>query len=217
MDTIIKQEPNHEEEIDVLSCTVRSVIFCNEENGYAVLSVTDTDGTEQKMTGTFPYAWPGETITAYGHWGMHGTYGRQFEAESSERSTPEDERSVFSYLASGAVKGIGPVMAGQIVERFGKSALRVLEEEPGRLAEIRGISLNKAEKIAKEFRRQVGLKKLVLLRSWGLRMQIPTGFAPVLPSFSGITNTTATVLFPGQSSAPPLRNSCSWNRKISPP
>ena len=165
MDTIIKQEPNHEEEIDVLSCTVRSVIFCNEENGYAVLSVTDTDGTEQKMTGTFPYAWPGETITAYGHWGMHGTYGRQFEAESSERSTPEDERSVFSYLASGAVKGIGPVMAGQIVERFGKSALRVLEEEPSRLAEIRGISLNKAEKIAKEFRRQVGLKKLVLLLS----------------------------------------------------
>lgn len=165
MDTIIKQEPNHEEEIDVLSCTVRSVIFCNEENGYAVLSVTDTDGTEQKMTGTFPYAWPGETITAYGHWGMHGTYGRQFEAESSERSTPEDERSVFSYLASGAVKGIGPVMAGQIVERFGKSALRVLEEEPSRLAEIRGISMNKAEKIAKEFRRQVGLKKLVLLLS----------------------------------------------------
>ena len=140
MDTRINQEANHEDEIDVLSCTVRNVIYCNEENGYAVLSVTDTDGAEQKMTGTFPYAWPGETITAYGHWGMHGTYGRQFEAESSERSTPEDERSMFSYLASGAVKGIGPVMAGQIVERFGKSALRVLEEEPMLLTEIRGIS-----------------------------------------------------------------------------
>ena len=154
-----------EEEIEVLSCTVRSVIYSNEENGYAVLSVTDTEGTEQKMTGTFPYAWPGETITAYGRWGMHGTYGRQFEAESSERSTPEDERSVYSYLASGAVKGIGPVTAGQIVDRFGKDALYVLENRPGRLAEIRGISLNRAEKIAKEFRRQVGLKKLVLLLS----------------------------------------------------
>ena len=165
MDTINNQEPNQEEEIDVLSCTVQSVIYSNEENGYAVLSVTDTDGAEQKLTGTFPYAWPGETITAYGHWGLHGTYGRQFEAESSERSTPEDERSVFSYLASGAVKGIGPVMAGQIVERFGRNALRVLEEEPVLLAEIRGISLNKAEKIAKEFKRQVGLKKLVLLLS----------------------------------------------------
>ena len=63
-----QREPNTEEEIDVLSCTVRSVIYSNEENGYAVLSVTDTDGTEQKMTGTFPYAWPGESITAYGHW-----------------------------------------------------------------------------------------------------------------------------------------------------
>ena len=105
MDTIINQEPNHEDEIDVLSCTVRSVIYCNEENGYAVLSVTDTDGAEQKMTGTFPYAWPGEEITAYGHWGTHGTYGRQFEAESAERSTPGDERAIFLYLASGAVKG----------------------------------------------------------------------------------------------------------------
>ena len=83
-----------EEEIEVLSCTVKSVIYSNEENGYAVLSVTDTDGAEQKMTGTFPFAWPGESITAYGHWGMHGSYGRQFEAESSERSSPEEEGSV---------------------------------------------------------------------------------------------------------------------------
>ena len=161
----VVQEVNQEEEIEVLSCTVQNVIFCNEENGYAVLSVTDTDGTEQKMTGTFPYAWPGESITAYGHWVIHGSYGRQFEAESSERSTPEDERSIFSYLASGAVKGIGPVLAGQIVERFGSRALRVLEEEPCRLAEIRGISLSKAEKITEEYRRQVSLKKLVLLLS----------------------------------------------------
>ena len=164
MDNVV-QEVTSEEEIEVLSCTVRSVIFSNEENGYTVLSVTDTDGEEQKMTGTFPYAWPGESITAYGHWTVHGTYGRQFEAESSERSTPEDERSLFSYLASGAVKGIGPVMAGQIVEKFGSRALQVLEEEPHRLAEIRGISLTRAEKITKEYRRQAGLKKLVLFLS----------------------------------------------------
>ena len=162
---MVQREPNSEEEIDVLSCTVRSVIFTNEENGYTVLSVEDTEGAEQKMTGIFPYAWPGESITAYGRWITHGTYGRQFEAESSERSTPEDERSVFSYLASGAVKGIGPVTAGQIVEKFGSRALTVLEQEPHRLAEILGISLSKAEKIAREYRRQLGLKKLVLLLS----------------------------------------------------
>ncbi len=151
------------DEIEVLSCTVKSVIFSNEENGYTVLSVTDTDGEEQKMTGTFPYAWPGEEITAYGHWAMHGSYGRQFEAESAERSTPGDERAMFLYLASGAVKGIGPVMAGQIVGKFGGHALQVLEEEPARLAEIRGISFARAEKLSREFRRQMDLRKLVLL------------------------------------------------------
>lgn len=159
------REREHEDEIDILNCTVRSVIFSNEENGYTVLSVTDTNGEEQRVTGTFPFAWPGESITAYGHWGTHATYGRQFEAESSERGTPEDEHAIFSYLASGAVKGIGPVMAGQIVNKFGSDALRILENEPQRLAEIRGISLNKAEKIAKEYRRQNGLKKLVLFLS----------------------------------------------------
>ena len=153
------------EELEALDCTVKSVIFSNEENGYAVLSVTDSDGQEQKITGIFPYAWPGENITAYGHWGMHGNYGRQFEAESSERNTPEDERSVFTYLASGAVRGIGPVLAGEIVRRFGSQALRVIEQEPQRLAEIRGIGGQRAEKIAGDFRRQNGLKKLVLFLS----------------------------------------------------
>lgn len=153
------------EELEALDCTVKSVIFSNEENGYAVLSVIDTDGQEQKMTGIFPYAWPGESITAYGHWGMHGNYGRQFEAESSERTTPEDERSIFSYLASGAVRGIGPVLAGEIVHRFGNQTFRVLEKEPHRLAEIRGIGGQKAQKIADDFQRQNNLKKLVLFLS----------------------------------------------------
>ena len=150
------------EEIETLTFTVRSVIYSNEENGYAVLGVTDADGQEQKVTGTFPYAWPGENITAYGHWAMHGSYGRQFEAESAERGTPEDERSVFAYLSSGAVRGIGPVLAGEIVNRFGGKALQVLENEPYRLSEIRGISAAKAEKLGKDFHRQNSLKKLVL-------------------------------------------------------
>ncbi|MCR5135497.1 MAG: ATP-dependent RecD-like DNA helicase [Oscillospiraceae bacterium] len=154
-----------DEEIEVLNCTVRSVIYSNAENGYAVLSVTDTDGAEQKMTGILPYAWPGESITAYGHWGSHGSYGRQFEAESAERSSPEDERAVFAYLSSGAVKGIGPVTAGAIVAKFGKDALRILEEEPERLVGVSGISRSRAARFSEEFRRQAGLKKLVLFLS----------------------------------------------------
>ena len=75
-----------EDEAQSLTASVKSVVFSNEENGYAVLSVTDTDGQEQTVVGTFPYAWPGENITAYGHWATHASYGRQFVAESSERS-----------------------------------------------------------------------------------------------------------------------------------
>ena len=157
------------EEVEVLSCTVKSVVFSNDENGYAVLSVTDTDGADQTMTGTFPSTWPGETITAYGHWVVHPSYGAQFAAESAERSTPEDVRSIFAFLSSGAVRGIGPVLAGQMVERFGRDTLRVLEEHPARLAEIRGISINRAEQFSEEFRRQISLKKLILfLNSFGI-------------------------------------------------
>ena len=160
---------NVDEEIEVLCCTVRNVIYSNEKNGYTVLSVTDTDGQEQKMTGTFPFAWPGENLTAYGHWVTHGSYGRQFEAESAERSSPEDERSVFAYLSSGTVKGIGPVLAGMIVGKFGAEALRILEQQPERLAEVRGISRSKALKLSEDYRRQTGMKKLVLfLSSFGI-------------------------------------------------
>ena len=121
------------EDIEVLSCTVNAVIYSNEENGYAVLSVTDTDGQKQTITGTLPFAWAGESITAYGRWNVHGSYGRQFAVESAERGDPVDKRRIFSFLASGAVKGIGPVLAGQIVETFGENALQMLEEQRERL------------------------------------------------------------------------------------
>ena len=152
----------YDENVDVLYCTVNSVIYSNPESGYAVLAVTDTDGAEQKLTGTLPYPWPGENITAYGHWVSHAEYGKQFRAESSDRSNPEGVHGIFAYLASGAVKGIGPVLAGQIVHRFGAKALHVLEEEPAELAKIRGISLSKAEKMSKDYRRQTGMRSLVL-------------------------------------------------------
>ena len=153
------------EEEEVLDCTVRAVVYTDVEQGYSVLRVTDTDGTEQTLTGFLPFAWPGETITAYGHWTNHETYGRQFRAESAERSLPEDPRAIYFFLASDTVKGIGPILAGLIVEKFQNESLRVLENEPRRLAEIRGISLKKAEMLSKEYRRQAELKKLILFLS----------------------------------------------------
>lgn len=152
-----------EEELQSLSATVRSVVFSNEENGYSVLSVTDSDGQEQTLVGTFPYAWPGETITAYGNWKVHGNYGRQFVAETSERSIPSEERGIFSYLAAGTIRGIGPATAGQMVNRFGSKTLQILETQPKRLTEVPGISARKAEQFSREYRRQRGLKQLTLL------------------------------------------------------
>lgn len=151
------------EEIEVLSCTVSGVIYKNDENGYAVLKVQDEDGADRTITGTIPYAWPGETLTAYGHWVNHAGHGRQFEVESTVREEPEGSRAAFLYLSSGAVKGIGPALAGQIVTKFGDRALFVIEEEPERLAEIKGIGSGRAKTISEEYSRQVNLKKLVLL------------------------------------------------------
>ena len=151
------------EEIEVLSCTVSGVIYKNDENGYAVLKVQDEDGADRTITGTIPYAWPGETLTAYGHWVNRAGHGRQFEVESTVREEPEGSRAAFLYLSSGAVKGIGPALAGQIVTKFGDRALFVIEEEPERLAEIKGIGSGRAKTISEEYCRQVNLKKLVLL------------------------------------------------------
>ena len=151
------------EEIEVLSCTVSGVIYKNDENGYAVLKVQDEDGADRTITGTIPYAWPGETLTAYGHWVNRAGHGRQFEVESTVREEPEGSRAAFLYLSSGAVKGIGPALAGQIVTKFGDRALFVIEEEPERLAEIKGIGSGRAKTISEEYSRQVNLKKLVLL------------------------------------------------------
>ena len=158
-----READSAENETQFLSATVKSVIFSNDLNGYAVLRVTDTDGQEQTVVGTFPFPWPGENIQATGQWTVHGEYGRQFAAVQVERSEPRDDRTVFSFLAAGTVKGIGPATAGQIVNRFKERALFVLEHDPKRLSEVPGISLKRAEQLSKEFRRQQGLRKLVLL------------------------------------------------------
>ena len=150
------------QEIEVLTCTVSNVIYSNAENGYAVLGVVDENGTEQTVTGIIPFAWAGETLTAYGHWGVHGSYGRQFAAETALREEPENKRAIHTFLASGAVKGIRLATASQIVEKFGSRALQVMEEEPERLCQIRGIGPDKARMIAESYRRQASMKRLVL-------------------------------------------------------
>ena len=159
-----------EAELIEISGRISSVIYTNEENGWTVLRLDTLDGGLTTVVGTLPAAYPGEELRAYGEWATHPNHGRQFKAEYAERSLPRTAEDIYSYLAGHAVKGVGPATAALIVEKFGDKALDVIEREPARLTEIRGISPRKAEQIGAAFRRQSGLRRLMeLLCSHALR------------------------------------------------
>lgn len=139
---------------------VSSVLFRNEENGYTVLRLDCGERGEITAVGCMPGVAPGETLELEGSWGRHPTYGEQFKAESIVRRMPVGEKAVFEYLASGAVKGVRMGVARQIVDRFGADALAVIENEPERLAELRGITPKRARAIGEDFRKQMGMRRL---------------------------------------------------------
>lgn len=153
-----------------LSGTVSSVIYKNEENGYTVLRLSESGGEQVTVVGCFPYASVGEAMIVTGRWTTHNVHGRQFKAEFSQRLLPDSEQDIYAYLAGGAIKGIGPATASLIVNEFGELALKIIENEPDKLTRIRGISQSRARQIAKDFRRQAGMRRLMeFVCSFGLR------------------------------------------------
>ena len=152
-----------ERETEQLFGVVTAVLFCNEENGYAVIRVRDENDEEQTCVGCFPGIAPGEEISAYGEWTEHKNYGRQFKAENAERMLPTGAGGIFSFLSGGAVKGIGPATASLIVNTFGERSLEVLEFHPEELAGIRGISLAKAREFSETYRKQNIVRRLMEL------------------------------------------------------
>lgn len=148
-------------ELTELSGSIASVLFQNEENGYAILRMETDDGGEAIVLGCIPYAAPGELITAQGVWVRHPSHGDQFRAEFVERTMPETAEAIYQYLAGRTVKGIGPATASLLVNRFGVDTLNVLEFHPEMLAEIKGISSQKAREISLQFRKQIGLRRLI--------------------------------------------------------
>lgn len=139
--------------------TVQSVIFQNEENGYTVLSLLTELGEVVTVVGCIPYAAPGEGMTVTGVWITHPLYGPQITCEQVERRMPREEEEIVSYLSSGILKGVGQATAERLVERFGTDTLRVLEEEPERLSQIKGITAKKAMELSKAFRELTGLRR----------------------------------------------------------
>ena len=145
----------------VISGSVDSVIYSNDENGYTVLRLRLDEGGTATLVGTLPYAAPGEELTAVGSWSTHNSYGDQFKAEEIERLLPDSAAGVYTYLASGVLKGVGPATARNIVEHFGADALRILEEEPEKLASLRGIPERRAREIGEAYRKQSALRRLM--------------------------------------------------------
>ena len=159
-----------EKQTDVQQITgmVDHIVFCNEDNGWTVLEL-DTKDSIVTVVGTFPQVQVGETLRVQGSWVNHPSFGPQFKATASESTLPTDATAILRYLASGAVKGIGPATAARIVDRFGADALRILEEEPQELAKIKGISLSKAREMGQSFCAQFGLREVVMtFGSYGL-------------------------------------------------
>ncbi len=147
-------------ELFELSGQVESIIYRNDENGYTVIELA---GEEDMITavGTMPLISVGEQVKLYGTYKNHPSYGQQFVATACERSMPENLDGILKYLSSGAIKGIGPAIAGRLVREFGADTLSVLENDPVRVAKLKGISQEKALDISQQLRQVVGIRELV--------------------------------------------------------
>ncbi|MBP3263154.1 MAG: ATP-dependent RecD-like DNA helicase, partial [Pseudobutyrivibrio sp.] len=154
--------------MEELTGYVENIIFRNTDNGYTVLDfVADEDLIT--CTGIFPVIGEGENLLLKGDFVDHPTYGKQFKVASYEVEAPADELSMERYLGSGAIKGIGPKLAARVVKKFGADTFRIIEDEPERLAEVKGISITKAMEISDQI---VGAKDIrnaiIFLDKYGL-------------------------------------------------
>lgn len=143
-----------------LSGTVETIIFRNEENGYTVIELSGDE--EYVAVGIMPDISPGEEVKLIGTFKHHPSYGQQFSVTTYEKSIPSDIAGILKYLSSGAIKGVGPATASNLVKHFGSATLEVLENEPERVAGIRGISLDKANSISQQLQQNIGIRELML-------------------------------------------------------
>ncbi len=151
---------------------VDHIIFQNRDNGYTVACLV-SEGEEITCVGTFRFLNEGETIRAKGVYTRHPSYGKQFSVSSYESVIPQDSLVMERYLGSGAIKGIGAALAARIVRKFGDDTLRIIEEEPERLAEVKGISERKAREIAEQVEEKADLRRaMMFLQQYGITQNL---------------------------------------------
>lgn len=163
---------------------VDHIIFRNATNGYTVMNFV-ADGLDVTVTGAFPEIAEGENYILQGEVVDHPTYGEQFKMTTYVVTAPEDEEAMKRYLGSGAIKGLGPALASRIVKKFKKDTFRIVEEEPERLAEIKGISQRMAMEISDQMMEKKDLRDaMVFLGKYGistsLAVKIYNHYGPTL-------------------------------------
>lgn len=157
-----------EQEIVKLSGVVEDITFRRQENGFTVFDMS-SDGELITVVGVMPELSPGEEIKVSGHWDFHPSFGRQFRAELCERSMPATSSAMLKYLSSGVIKGVRSATAEKIVSAFGDKTFEILENSPERLAELPGISRDKAKSIGEEFRKQFAVRQVMIyLERYGM-------------------------------------------------
>ena len=166
-------------ELMELKANVETIIYRNEHNGYTVIELDDED--ETTAVGIMPDVNAGETVRLIGYFKPHPTYGMQLAVTTYEKSMPEDIAGILNYLSSGSIKGIGPATAAALIKEFGANTLTVLENEPQRVAKLKGISLKKATDISKQLRENTGIRELILyLNQYDIS---PSGAVRIFKSF----------------------------------
>lgn len=169
---LIEKESESEKVMEKLAGYVEHIIYRNTDNGYTVLNLVSGE-TEITCVGIFSTIAEGENIEATGDYTDHPTYGTQFKVVSFEEKAPEDQEAIERYLGSGAIKGIGLAMAARIVRRFKEDTFRIIEEEPERLVEVKGISERKAMEIASQVNEKRDLRQaMIFLQQFGITMNL---------------------------------------------
>ncbi|MDE6937189.1 MAG: ATP-dependent RecD-like DNA helicase, partial [Lachnospiraceae bacterium] len=154
--------------MDSIKGYVEHIVFRNDENGYTVFQLNN-DAGEVTCVGNFHFIEEGELLELSGEYITHKLYGLQFKVESSQICEPEDLMSIERYLGSGSIKGIGASLAGRIVKKFKEDTFRIIEEEPERLAEIKGISERKAREISLQVSEKKDMRQaMIYLQKYGI-------------------------------------------------
>lgn len=148
--------------VETLTGVVENVVYHNEQNDYTVLELVDGESALVTAVGSIPMVFEGENLSLRGQWVYHKEFGRQFAFESFEKSLPQEVDGILQYLSSRTVRGVGPVTALKIVNRFGTDTFEVIENHPEWLADIPGITMKKAADISAAFREQSGIRGVMM-------------------------------------------------------